>query len=255
MVLCALLGLAGGCQHFESVRRSTASFAPQRGFVLRTVVLDGNEKRFSVFIPQDYTAQKKWPAILFLHGLFEGGTRGTECLGGGLGPVIARDPQHWPFIVIFPQTSGSWRGIEKDRLAMACLDRAKSELAIDPDRIILAGLSFGGQGVWEIGARHRGTFAALVPVAGNSATDSVPALRDIPIWAFCDSGDVIVPAGNTIEMCRRINAAGGNAQCTQFPGIGHDCWDKAVARSGLVAWMEEQKRQAGFAAADLQPSH
>ena len=104
------------------------------------------------FHPAPYRPDYRYPAILFLHGLFEAGDGGDKVLGAGLGPVIANDPENWPFITIFPQSTGTWQGEDKEHLALAALDYAQSQWTIDQDRIILAGLSYGALGVWEIGA-------------------------------------------------------------------------------------------------------
>jgi hypothetical protein len=53
-------------------------------------------------------------------------------LAAGLAPVIAKNPSRWPFVTIFPQSTGSWKGPERDRLAMAALKDAEKEYAIDP---------------------------------------------------------------------------------------------------------------------------
>ena len=37
----------------------------------------------------------------------------------------------------------------------------------DSDRVYLTGLSMGGYGTWEFGAKHAGKFAALVVVCGG----------------------------------------------------------------------------------------
>jgi predicted peptidase len=43
-------------------------------------------------------------------------------------------------------------------------------------------------------------------------------------------------------MVDRINAWGGNAKLTIYPGVGHNCWENAYTDDGLIEWMLEQKR-------------
>ena len=40
----------------------------QTGFLDRSVVLDGTEYRYQVFIPRNYQASRAWPVVLALHG-------------------------------------------------------------------------------------------------------------------------------------------------------------------------------------------
>src|SRR3954469_23041902 len=170
-----------GCVSGGSVQRTTQEFPQGTGFVTRTVIVDQAERKFAVFVPHDYSPSKKYPAIVFLHGLFESGRDAKRCLSAGLGPVIAKDPEHWPFISIFPQTMGSWRGEVNERLVMACLDDVEANFSVDQNRVILAGLSYGGRGTWEIGAKHRDRFAALVPMSGDAAFDACKQLKDMPV--------------------------------------------------------------------------
>src|SRR3954453_6426071 len=120
LILVRLLPLlAAGCSG-APVAASTKGFPEKTGFVQRSVVVDGVTTNVWVFVPPDYSPNKMYPAILFLHGLFEQGNDGSDnVLSAGLGPIIARAPQRWPFITIMPQSNGTWRGLDRDRLAMA----------------------------------------------------------------------------------------------------------------------------------------
>jgi predicted peptidase len=238
-----LLIVAAGCGgNGSSVAHSTKHFPQQTGFVHRDVKVDGEVKSVWVFVPPNYDPNRVYPAILFLHGLFEGGDGGTNVLSAGLGPIIARNPEGWPFLTIFPQSNGNWKGPEREHLAMAALDDAEKTYSIDPDRVILAGLSYGGLGVWEIGARHKDRFAALVPVSGQRSTELADALSTVPIWAFASHGDPWVSPDNSKQMCDVIQEHGGKARLTEFDGDAHDCWSQAVDESELLQWMLVQRR-------------
>jgi predicted peptidase len=235
------------------VADSTRGFPGGTGFLPGHVIVDGEARPLWVFIPRNYHPGKKYPAILFLHGLWEKGSGGTNVLSAGLGPVIAEDPDHWPFITVFPQSPGNWKGPERERLALEALDYAQKRWSIDDDRVILAGLSYGGLGVWEIGARHSDRFAALVPVSGHSAPEVVGRLLLTPIWAFASRNDPWVKADNSMLMCQAIDDRGGKARLTEFDSGAHDCWGLAVTQSDLVTWMLRQRRQPAETASATPP--
>jgi poly(3-hydroxybutyrate) depolymerase len=243
-VTLLVLGLSWlvGCQSGSAVLSSTRQFPQGTGFVHGEVNVDGEAKSIWVFVPRNYHPDKKYPAILFLHGLWEKGNGDTKVLSAGLGPVIAEDPDHWPFITVFPQSPGTWKGPEREKLALAALDYAQQRWSIDDDRVILAGLSYGGLGVWEIGGRNSERFAALVPVSGHSAPEVVGRLLLMPIWAFASRNDPWVKAENSLQMCQAIDAQGGKARLTEFDAGDHDCWELAVSESDLVTWMLRQRR-------------
>ena len=114
--------------------------------------------------------------------------------------------------------------------------------AADPDRVILTGLSNGGDGTWSIGALHADRFAALVPMCGEGDYDDVPKLTRIPIWCFHNSIDPFRSSGNAREMCDRIQKAGGNIKFTQYSTFGHDCWTRAYEEGDVFTWMLAQRR-------------
>lgn len=243
-----LLIVGGGCQG-AMVASSTDQFPDRTGFLQRELVVDGQSHVVWVFVPKNYRPNYRYPAVLFLHGLFEAGdgSNRDKVLSAGLGPVIGGDPDNWPFITIFPQSTGTWQGEDRERLALASLDYAQSQWSIDPDRVILAGLSYGALGVWEIGARHPDRFAALVPVSGHKATEWVDRLIYVPVWAFSAKDDGFVPSSGAEEMCREINEKGGWARLTEFYGGDHDCWELAVRESNLINWMLLQHRRPPYA--------
>src|SRR3954452_11644603 len=126
LVLLGLLLQAGCHGSGVSVARSTARFPAGTGFVKHDVVVDGTSHSVWVFIPREYHQSDRYPTILFLHGLFEAGKDDGGAISAGLGPVIAKSPQTWPFITIFPQSTGTWRGVDREQLAIAALDSVEA---------------------------------------------------------------------------------------------------------------------------------
>ena len=64
-LFCLLL--VTGC--FSPNPNDKLSNMPQgTGFTVHAVRSGGEERKYSVFVPRDYSPQKKYPAIIFLHG-------------------------------------------------------------------------------------------------------------------------------------------------------------------------------------------
>jgi predicted peptidase len=242
------LTVATGCGSSPDPAKTANVGMPQgTGFQLRELK-DGNAKRrYSVFIPKNYDKNKKYPAILFLHGMGEGGSDGVKCTTVGLGPAIAKRASTFPFIVVFPQSGGGWTGEGNARIAISALDDAMKHYSIDPDRVILSGMSTGGLGTWEIGAKYKNRFAALVPMAGYGNEKVAPQLVGMPIWCLHNAGDPFVGVGGSRKMNQIIKSKGGNIRYTEYPTGGHNCWDAAYNGGELFAWMQQQRR-AGSAA-------
>jgi predicted peptidase len=236
---------------------------PTTGFVFSSLELGSRSYPYALYVPRSYDDRRAWPLILFLHGRGECGSDGSRQLRVGLGPELLARPERWPFLVLFPQKPAKddeWEQHEAAVLAM--LDEVSGRYNIDPNRVLLTGLSQGGHGTWVLGARHPDRWAALVPVCGyaaapmglppvrslasrfeGSAADLAPALAGLPIWAFHGEADDTVPVAATLELVAAIQRAGGAPKLTVFPGVGHASWEPAYRTPELAEWMLEQARR------------
>jgi predicted peptidase len=218
---------------------------PDTGFMVRQSNGKAGKHKYSIFIPRDYSSSKKYPTIVFLHGIGESGSDGVKCTTVGIGPAIAKRNGNFPFIVVFPQTGWDWTSENSENIMMDALTDAEQHYSIDPDRVILTGMSSGGKGTWVLGARRSAQIAGLVPMGGFAAYEEVPRLRNMPIWALHNSGDFIVPVGGTREMIKRIKAEGNpNVHYDEFKEGGHNCWDAAYDKGDLFSWMQQQRASA-----------
>jgi predicted peptidase len=236
-----LLMLVVGCSH-ENPASKLSGMPPGTGFILRESHGAAGNHKYTVFLPRQYNAAQKWPAIVFLHGIGEAGSDGIACTTVGIGPRLAVLNGNFPFIVIFPQTGMDWTSQTSENIMLDAIKDAEANYSIDQDRVSLTGMSSGGKGTWVLGARHPEIFSALVPMGGFSATDEVPRLTKYPIWALHNSGDFIVGVGNTRDMIAKIKAAGGNPRYTEFDAGGHNCWDAAYEGGELFTWLAAQRR-------------
>jgi len=117
--------------------------------------------------------------------------------------------------------------------------------AIDAKRLYIAGLSMGGFGVWDLLARRPDWFAAGVPICGGADLETVNTVAPIPIWDFHGSQDGTVRVDRSRNMIAAIWNVGGEPRYTEYPGVGHDSWTKALAEPELIEWLFAQKRPAG----------
>jgi len=196
-----------------------------------------------LFLPKGYD-KGKWPLIVFLHGRGEVGTDPEQIRNrGGLARHAERNPD-FRFIVASPQlvATATWF----DPVALdAFLDELIARLPmIDADRVYVSGLSMGARGVWAWAAASPQRFAAIVPVANRFDPDQGCALKTVPIWAFHNDKDPLVPLAAVQKLVEAINACGGSAKLTVFPNReAHDAWNAAYADPALFEWMLSHKRK------------
>jgi predicted peptidase len=241
-----------------------ASARVQTGFLDRTVEISGKSYRYQVYVPVDLRSKKSWPVILFLHGSGERGSDGLIQTNVGLPTAIRLNRSRFPFVVVIPQCSAdkNWSTPDQQSQAMAALDASIKEFHGDRNRIYLTGLSMGGYGVWQYAIEYPGRFAALVPICGgirppsdeSSLAVKLPGdSKDVaspevvarligktPVWIFHGGADDSVPVEESRHMAAALKTAGANFKYTEYPGVGHNSWDKAYAEPDLVPWLLAQ---------------
>ncbi len=226
------------------------------GFLFRSLTLDGKVLNAAVYVPRSYDPARAWPLIVFLHGSGESGTDGSRQLAQGLPRELVWNPQAWPFIVLMPQKASEDEEWELyDAAVMTLLAQVRREYAVDPERIVLTGLSQGGHGAWVLAARHPATWSAVVAVCGYGPArrrqpgvfDGTPAelaaaIGATPVWAFHGAADDVVPVAETRAMADALASAGGAPRVTIYPGVGHGCWERAYGEPELPRWLLAQRR-------------
>lgn len=236
----------------------------ETGFLDRTASLNGESYRYQVYVPRDFDPKKKWPVILFLHGAGERNDDGLQQTDVGIGHAIRANASRFPFIVVMPQCRKDKRWIHADMQAqaMTALEQSIKEFHGDRDRLYLTGLSMGGYGTWDMTAKYPGKFAAYVPICGGiygpakvpdarvglaadpSVTDpyagTAKRIGSTPIWIFHGAADDTVPVEESRKMAQALEAAKANFHYTEYPGVGHNAWDKAYAEPELIPWLLAQ---------------
>ncbi|MCP4592232.1 MAG: prolyl oligopeptidase family serine peptidase [bacterium] len=215
----------------------------ETGFVTRSIDYEGQSYRYAVYVPPGEPPASGWPAMLFLHG---SGERGDDCVRQtmvGLPKTVRNHPERFPCIVVMPQCPlhRKWDP-SLQGMALATLDAAEQEYRIDPDRIVLTGLSLGGYGTWAIGASHPQRFAALVPICGGGDPAKASSLARTPIWCFHGDADPVVPVEQSRKMVESVRAAGGDVRYSELPGVTHDSWTPAYEDPEAINWMLAQRR-------------
>lgn len=204
---------------------------------------------------------QRWPLLLFLHGIRECGSDPVAIVRQGLPKLLAEAPDLSPaarrvgasvaqqFIFVAPQCPHY--EVWDDRTLSALLDDVLTRYPIDPQRVYLTGLSLGGFGVWTLGLRQPGRFAAIVPVCGGGRIGDVErtsqshgaALRSLGVWAFHGARDRVVPVDESQRMIDALQHAGlADARLTVYPEVEHDAWTPAYETPELYPWLLRHTR-------------
>lgn len=199
---------------------------------------------YLVSLPHNYFSDswdetKKWPTILFLHGMDERGSDLVKVKQHGI-PRTVQEHKDFPFISISPQCPEGTEHWDPEEL-VKLLDHVEEEFRVDPSRIYLTGCSMGGEGVWHLAMISPHRFAAIAPICGDAPTEATPEnvakIAHLPTWVLHGMCDPVVPFDDSVKMVealRQVNAP--QVHFTAYANTEHDAWTETYNNTELYQW-------------------
>jgi len=117
-------------------------------------------------------------------------------------------------------------------------------IKIDDNRIYVTGFSLGGEGTFDILTRRPDLFAAAMPICGIGDTAKAYLYKDIPLWIFHGALDEINSVIYSQMIVAVLKSLEANPKYTEYPDLGHTCWNTAYSDSGLIPWLFSQNKGA-----------
>ncbi|MBI2894240.1 MAG: prolyl oligopeptidase family serine peptidase [Deltaproteobacteria bacterium] len=256
--------------------RGRDPFVTTTGIVYRAMqspFAPGGLRPYGLYVPRSYDPSRRYPLFVLLRG----GTSDhmsllRQMLGypngaGETKALIARRPiasSRLPdlgWLVATPSGYGNtaFAGIGEEEV-LEVIDDVVRSYSVDPDRIVLAGVSRGGYAAVDLGVRYAGRFAAVVDICGfaDPVIQKQRNLRERPLRGFerrllsmvrpielaertaatpfyfvvggRDPGTW--PAGLRM-LARRLDAVGGGHTWLEWPNAYHSVWVPAF-RDGTI---------------------
>ncbi len=223
---------------------------------------------YRIYLPEGYSADKKYPLVLFLHGAGERGNTNSAQLTNSnedfFGRMLGPNRNEYPAILIAPQCAGSEQWVDTpwadgcyslENVAKSDEMEAVEELlagvmetySVNQNRLYAVGFSMGAFGVWDLMMRNPDLLAAAVPIAGAGDPAQADKIKDIPIWCFHGEDDPTVPCEtSTPVMADALEKAGAQkTRYTQYPAgtfeDGHLIASGVYAEEEFLSWLFAQK--------------
>jgi poly(3-hydroxybutyrate) depolymerase len=242
-----------------AARSGKDPFAGRTGDIKRHYRLDAANEiiPYRTYVPTAYTGSKTFPLIVALHGL--GGTEDSffDNYEKRLPPLAE---QHG-YILATPlgyRVDGSYGwGLgaapadptvrrtqdlsEQD--VMQVLQRIRQQYKIDDSRIYLMGHSMGGIGTWKLAPKFPDLWAALAPIAGSGAPDTLEKIRHIPEIIVHGDADPTVPVTGSRNMVAKLKELGTEHKYIEVPGGLHS--DVVAPNLAAIVEFFNAHRKAG----------
>lgn len=223
----------------------------------------GDSIPYRILFPEDYSQEKNYPLILFLHGAGERGNDNEKQLTHGADFFLdSLNRKNFPAIVVFPQCAENkyWVDISirgplhqreeidfkevyapparEQELAMELLHSIIDNESVDTSRLYIMGLSMGGFGTFEILARHPHLFAAAIPICGGGNVEVVERYAPYTsLWITHGALDNVVPVMYSRNVYKALKELDADVKYTEFPDVYHNAWDPTFELPDLMEWL------------------
>lgn len=229
----------------------------------KSIAINSNVSGFWETLPARYKlTTKKYPLIVFIHGIGELGTGLSRVNCCGLPKHINNktfpakflvNGVYYSFIVISPQ----FRKRPSAAQVNSVISYAKSKYRVDATRVYVTGLSMGGGSTWDFSAVYGQNAAAIAPVCGGTRPTttlaSQVASKNLPIWTISSTADALVPiswARNWISWIDARNTAmASKTKLTVYSSESHNAtWARAfnptsrIDGYNIYEWLLRYKR-------------
>ena len=226
---------------------------------------DGTSLNYRMLRPLETAKGKKFPLVIFLHGLGERGTDNEAHLFHGsqmfLNPVTREEH---PAYVLFPQcpktafwaldkVPSSYEDIKAEEVMPApfkavkeLIDEYLTHPDIDRSRVYILGLSMGGVATYDMVARFPEIFAAAIPICGAVDPSRLKGVEDVSFRIFHGDADTTVPVECSRRAYRALKKSGCKVEYFEFPGCGHASWNPAFTREDFIDWLFKQKKSRKY---------
>jgi phospholipase/carboxylesterase len=182
----------------------------------------GSRGGYSLYVPEDYTAERTWPLVVALHG---GSGNGRAFLWSWL-----RAARSFGAIVVSPTATGpTWALMGDDADTpnlMRIIETVRAEWAIDPARMLLTGMSDGGTFCYVSGLEAASPFTHLAPVAATfhplmAQMADADRLLGLPIFQVHGHLDWMFPIEVARQAREALAAAGADVSLHEIADLSH----------------------------------
>jgi predicted esterase len=218
-------------EDLQALEEGRDPLAPRPGLLRRAYrsALDQTLQPYTLRVPGPLVPERRYPLLVYLHG---SGQSDQGVLD------LRRAPEDWFELAPLGRgTSNCYSADHAQDDLREAIDDVLAHYPVDPSRIVLAGFSMGGYGVYRTAFERPGLFRGLAIFSGvpDLATRwlgpghpdflDAPALRtfkDLPVFIFHGTADLNCPFGKTDQLVGLLKEAGAQVTFVVEEGKGHE---------------------------------
>lgn len=201
----------------------------------------GSRGGYSIYVPEYYTPDRRWPLVMALHG---GSGNGRAFLWSWL-----REARSLGVILIAPTATGplpektTWALMGEDADSpnlWRILQQVRTRWNIDPGRTLMTGMSDGGTFCYVSGLDAASPFSHLAPVSATfhplmAEMADAQRLQHLPIHIVHGKLDWMFPVQVARQTHQALSAAGANVTYRELDDLSHTY--PREMNVAMLAWM------------------
>lgn len=221
---------------------------------------EGQKLNYQMLKPANAEKGKKYPLVIFLHGMGERGDDNKKQLThGGQMFLNPANQEKYPAYVLFPQCPDTafwaYDGVPRSfkmeaedtmppvfKAVKEMIDTYLTYPDIDKSRVYIMGLSMGGMATFDMVARFPELFAAAVPICGAVDPSRLAATKGVKFRIFHGDADRVVPVFCSRIAYKALREADVDVEYYEFPGCDHASWNPAFNKPDFMEWLFKQKK-------------
>jgi phospholipase/carboxylesterase len=221
----------------DVLARVTAPANPDTG-IFHYANEPGSRGGYSLYVPEYYTPDRSWPLVVALHG---GHGHGRAFLWSWL-----RDARSRGAILVAPTATGpTWAlmGEDTDTPNLGrILQTVRQRCNVDPERLLLTGLSDGGTFCYVTGLENTSPFTHLAPVAAAfhplmAGTADAERLRRLPVHLVHGRLDWMFPVEVARHARQALSIAGAAVTYRELDDLSH-AYPREI-NAAILDWLQK----------------
>jgi len=211
--------------------------------------------RYVVQLPPEYDPYRRYPALLVLHGAYNGAVDALDFWAGSpppaeQGAAVWRRGQamRHGYVVLAvewqkPHQYAYEYSAREHTAVLTCLRDALRRFSIDTDRVYATGHGMGGELALDLGLSHPDLWAGVVPF--TSSIDKYSRFywenaAQLPLYFVCGELDGKRMSDNAPVLDRLLKKPGFDATVVEYLGRGHEAYPDEIL--ALFDWMGRRRR-------------
>jgi len=228
---------------------------------------EGTLLHYRIFLPFDYTPEKKYPLLLSMHGAGEEFISEPEEISSSMRVLCnlfnLKNSPITEAVIICPQcpqaegekwVNAEWSDGRFDldtaethwlRAVLELVNDTEKRYSIDTDRRYIGGLSMGAFATWCLISRNTELFAGAIAICGGADVRAAEKLCDFPVYTAHGVLDDVVPVAGTRAMVKALRDAGSTkVHYRELPDTDHIAWHAITKDPTAINWLFEQRLSA-----------